>query len=110
MIEINSRKEPSGVMMIDGTLHKVVDFELIKPAQEDVFLSMHTFRVNTVEPTADEKLIYEIDNFDWYYAMSDDQRVWRRGESAKRSLDIKMRTASEEVCRHYKEVCPYGKS
>ncbi len=108
MIEVKSRKEPSGVMMIDGTLHKVVDFELLQRSEDTMF--GHTFRVNTVEPTADEKLIHEIDNFDWYYMMSDDQRVWRRGERAKLALDIKLRTASEEVCRHYDKVCPHGKS
>ena len=109
MIEYKNRKEPSGVIKIGNDLHKVVDFELIKPAVEGEFLSLHTFRVNTVEPTADEKLMYEIKHFDWYYAMSDDQRVWRAGDSAKRKLDAAMRTASDEVKAYYKEQCPYGK-
>jgi len=53
-------------------------------------------------------------NFDWYYQMSDDNRVWRAGESASARIREVTKTSAEhkelyEVwSKHYYSGAPWG--
>ncbi len=53
-------------------------------------------------------------NFDWYYQMSDDNRVWRAGETARARIGEVTKTSAEhkelyEVwAKHYYSGAPWG--
>ena len=103
--KITRRVPPEGLMMVSGTLYRVMECELMCPHANP--LCGYIYKVCLEQATKDESLMHMIDNFDWWYEMTDDHSAWLRGCAAEASLRIKMVTASPAVKAHYKKVCPY---